>query len=156
MVNCAVWARGNISLHVNYLHSSMLLLYTNYICVFLQCILMFLYLICSLTNYLVWYCPILPISFKDTFRHWNKHTIVTMIKLPQSRESTMINARKWFTCTHIAKCMGPTGGPPETCRPQMGPCWPHEPWYQGILQNSEINKKIKRNETFCILFGWIV
>ena len=33
--------------------------------------------------------------------------------------------------TQITKFMGPTWGPPGSCRPQMGPCWPHEPCYQG-------------------------
>ena len=37
----------------------------------------------------------------------------------------------WYH-TQIAKFMGPTWGPPESWRPQMGPCWPHEqPCYQG-------------------------
>ena len=27
--------------------------------------------------------------------------------------------------------MGPTWGTPGPCRPQMAPCWPHEPCYQG-------------------------
>ena len=31
----------------------------------------------------------------------------------------------------IAKLMGPTWGPPWSSRPQIGPCWPHEPCYQG-------------------------
>ena len=35
--------------------------------------------------------------------------------------------------TQITKFMGPTWGPPGSCRPQMGPCWPYEPCYQGIL-----------------------
>ena len=34
--------------------------------------------------------------------------------------------------TQIAKFMGLTWGPPGSCRPQMGPCWPHEPCHQGI------------------------
>ena len=29
--------------------------------------------------------------------------------------------------------MGPTWGPPGSCRPQMAPCWPHEPCYQGVF-----------------------
>ena len=33
--------------------------------------------------------------------------------------------------TQITKSMGPTWGPPGSCQPQMGPCWPHEPCYQG-------------------------
>ena len=33
--------------------------------------------------------------------------------------------------THIAKFMGPTWDPPGSSRPQMAPCWPHEPCYQG-------------------------
>ena len=36
-------------------------------------------------------------------------------------------------CTQIAKFMAPTWGPPETCRPQMGPMLSHEPCYQGIF-----------------------
>ena len=27
--------------------------------------------------------------------------------------------------------MGPTWDPPESCGPQVGPCWPHELCYQG-------------------------
>ena len=34
----------------------------------------------------------------------------------------------------IARFMGPTWGPPGSCQPQMGPCWPHEPCYQGTLK----------------------
>ena len=42
--------------------------------------------------------------------------------------------------TQIAKFMGPTWGPPGACRTQMGPCWPHEPCYQGIyLQGQEFD-----------------
>ena len=33
----------------------------------------------------------------------------------------------------IAKFVGPTWGPPGSCRSQMGPCWPHESCYQGIV-----------------------
>ena len=33
--------------------------------------------------------------------------------------------------TQIAKFMGPTWGPPGSCRPQMGSMLPHEPCYQG-------------------------
>ena len=29
-----------------------------------------------------------------------------------------------------SKIHGPTWGPPGSCRPQMSPCWPHEPCYQ--------------------------
>ena len=29
--------------------------------------------------------------------------------------------------------MEPTWGPPGSCRPQVGPCWPHEPCYQGYF-----------------------
>ena len=39
---------------------------------------------------------------------------------------------KW-SCrmSQIAKFMGPTWGPPGSCRPQMDPCWPHEACYLG-------------------------
>ena len=33
--------------------------------------------------------------------------------------------------TQIANFMGPTWGPPGSCRPQMCPIWPHELCYQG-------------------------
>ena len=33
----------------------------------------------------------------------------------------------------VARFMWPTWGPPRSCRPQMGPCWPHEPCYEGCL-----------------------
>ena len=33
--------------------------------------------------------------------------------------------------SQLAKVMGPTWGPRESCRPQMAPCWSHEPCYQG-------------------------
>ena len=35
--------------------------------------------------------------------------------------------------SQIAKFMGPTWGPSGSYRPQMGPCWPHEPCYQESL-----------------------
>ena len=35
----------------------------------------------------------------------------------------------------IATFMGPTWGPPGSCRPQMGPILPHEPCYQGYWVN---------------------
>ena len=35
--------------------------------------------------------------------------------------------------TQIAKFMGPTWGPPGSCRPRWAPCWPHEPCYQGCI-----------------------
>ena len=38
------------------------------------------------------------------------------------------DARKTY---QIARFTWPTWGPPGSCRPQVGPCWPHEPCYQG-------------------------
>ena len=35
--------------------------------------------------------------------------------------------------SQIAKFMGPTWGPPGSCRPRWAPSWPHEPCYQGCL-----------------------
>ena len=31
-----------------------------------------------------------------------------------------------------SKVHGANMGPPVSCRPQMSPCWPHEPCYQGM------------------------
>ena len=36
-----------------------------------------------------------------------------------------------FSLSQIAKFMGPTWGPPGSCRPQTGPIWSHEPCYLG-------------------------
>ena len=33
--------------------------------------------------------------------------------------------------SQITRFMGPTWGPPGSCRPRWAPCWPHEPCYQG-------------------------
>ena len=30
--------------------------------------------------------------------------------------------------------MGPTWGPPGSCRPQLSPCWPHEPCHLGYYR----------------------
>ena len=38
--------------------------------------------------------------------------------------------------SQITKFMGPTWDPPGSCRPQMGPCWPHWPCYQGCSHQS--------------------
>ena len=35
--------------------------------------------------------------------------------------------------TQITRLMWPTWGPPGSCRPQVGPIWPHEPCYQGLI-----------------------
>ena len=47
------------------------------------------------------------------------------------------NIKTQCHCTQIAKFMGRTWGPPGSCRSQMGPCWPHEPCYQGGLLQGE-------------------
>ena len=40
-----------------------------------------------------------------------------------------------FANIQIARFMGPTWGPSEADRTQVGPCWPHEPCYLGILRD---------------------
>ena len=35
--------------------------------------------------------------------------------------------------------MGPTWGPPGSCRPQVGPMWPREPCYQGTTFHTIIS-----------------
>ena len=44
-----------------------------------------------------------------------------------------LTAKLGFLTTQIAKFVGTTWGPPGSCRPQLGPCWPHEPCNQGTL-----------------------
>ena len=40
------------------------------------------------------------------------------------------------------KFMGPTWGPPGSCRPQMAPYWPHESCYQGGQVNHVDQSKL--------------
>ena len=37
----------------------------------------------------------------------------------------------------IVRFTWPTWGPPASCRPQVGPCWPHELCYQGSVRYYE-------------------
>ena len=62
----------------------------------------------------------------------------------------------------IARFMGPTSGPPGPCRPQMGPCWLHEPCSQGGIgplacefgmwgnTNSSQLSRFKSNDSNCL------
>ena len=74
----------------------------------------------SMEQYLLFYLGNLETFFKDVCAPW--HTVWAFIQ------------------TQIAMFMGPTLGPPGSCRPQMGPCWPHEPCYQG---------KVTKEKLFC-------
>ena len=47
-----------------------------------------------------------------------------------------------FLSSQIAIFMEPTGGPPGSCRPRCGPCWPHEPCYQGWLNGVQERNKM--------------
>ena len=63
-----------------------------------------------------------------------------------------------FLCcmqSQIAKFMGPTWGPPGSCRPQMGPMLAHEPCYQRYYAMirpcwTMINKDISDISTFAM------
>ena len=63
----------------------------------------------------------------------------------------------------ITKFMGPTWGPPGSCRPQMGPCWPHEPCYQGtdacrctwwVYNRARIRHKLFKLEYIMFMAQW--
>ena len=45
----------------------------------------------------------------------------------------------FINTSQIARFMGSTWGPPGSCRPQMVPCWPHEPCYQGCYMYVKID-----------------
>ena len=60
---------------------------------------------------------------------------------------------RWNTHAHmltpqIAKFMGPTWGPPGSCRPRWAPCWPHELCYQ----RRTCSKSIKMDHVLYSLF----
>ena len=48
----------------------------------------------------------------------------------------------------IAKFMGPTWGPPGSCRPRWGPYWSHEPCYQGPRNISQFFIGTYRQEQY--------
>ena len=60
----------------------------------------------------------------------------------------------------IARFMGPTWGPPGSCRPQMGPCLPHEPCYQGldavVMTTSEATSFDKVVIMTTLRFPWVL
>ena len=41
--------------------------------------------------------------------------------------------------TQVTKLMRSTWGPPGSCRPQMGPCWPNEHCYQSITWINDVH-----------------
>ena len=49
---------------------------------------------------------------------------------------------------HFPNTMGPTSGPPRSCRPQMGPCWPHEPCCQGGYSVCTLQKHLTYMSSF--------
>ena len=55
--------------------------------------------------------------------HFHLYLRISALRLPTVRlnHSDM--------CAQIAGFMGPTRGPPGSCRPQGDPCWSHEPCY---------------------------
>ena len=77
---------------------------------------------------------------------WHKTQIIHMMHLEKKSARTkasthcclVMHITDMATCiwvniglTQITKFLGTTWGPPGSSRPQMAPCWPHEPCYQG-------------------------
>ena len=58
------------------------------------------------------------------------------------QDSRLTPSLWWFKVTQIARFMGPTWGPPGSYRPQMAPCWPHEPWCQGMVWRGTSNRPL--------------
>ena len=77
-------------------------------------------------------------------RHW---------RLGHNRGWDQVLPKCKFSDSQIANFMGPTWGPPGSCRPQMGPCWPHEPCYQGCFMAYCSSCK---HATFCLNRVWSV
>ena len=59
-----------------------------------------------------------------------------MTVLSKNMHLLMLPVRTWslselWLLAQVAKFKWPTWGPPGSCRPQVGPCWPHKPCYVG-------------------------
>ena len=71
------------------------------------------------------------------FYHFVKENVTNTETVVCSKNKIHIYTFVAFSLYHrgkqsqIAKFMGPTWGPPGSCRPQMGPMLAHEPCYQG-------------------------
>ena len=85
-------------------------------------------------------------------------TGISIIKIRWSLDHLIFSmgfpyVEKWSS--QIAKYMGPTWGPPGSCRPQMGPCWPHEPCYQGCAASyfiaQDYSNEVASQEQYCDL-----
>ena len=73
----------------------------------------------------------------------------TLVKLPVTRlRHTSVQQRRTLTSLQIAKFMGPTWGPPGSCRPQMGPML--VPW--TLLSRSFYKSK----QTVSYATDWLV
>ena len=59
--------------------------------------------------------------------------IVSLVWIKPNLKTILVGFISGVQCyqSQITKFMGSTWGPPGACRPQMGPCWPHEPCYLG-------------------------
>ena len=62
---------------------------------------------------------------------------------PLIANNNEINDNRTLThiTTLIASFMGPTWGPPGSCRPRWAPCWPHEPCYLEILNIQTLQRQ---------------
>ena len=67
----------------------------------------------------------------DTSEICYKNRLYNHSDLPRTNEFLCDTRSISFTNTQIAKFIGLTWGPPGPCRPQLAPCWLHEPCNQG-------------------------
>ena len=63
--------------------------------------------------------------YKTTTKHSSARATCTLYYMPRF---ITLNIK-----SQIAKFMGPTWGPPGSCRPQAGPMLAHKPCYQGYI-----------------------
>ena len=72
--------------------------------------------------------------------HWS--AVDSLHNEQNNVELFYVRIYKWLTrqwgSYPDSKFMGPTWGPPGSCRSRWPPCWPHEPCYQDIHCNTYV------------------
>ena len=91
---------------------------------------------CKVAKYtlmMAWWCQLVSLYLNYCWLFL--YIISNILQEIFNQDSEVFYQKYNWKSSQVARFMGPTWGPPGSCRPQMAICWPHEPCYQGCLQN---------------------